>query len=803
MTKNVIDFPDPLASNEVKDTPEYGYQVATAISNEWFNNDVIQEKCGFELRRTWIREMRNYSRGRQGVDYYQELISRQDEDLSYLNLDWRPDNKAGKYVKLVANGLEDRYYRLNITAVDRLSSDMKVDYRREKEKAMVTRKMTEKAKQMLGVDLMGDEFVPSDQDELDIHMSIQYKPKQEIAEELLLEYFFGMNKWDNIAKKANRDFVECGLGVVKVYTDLDSGVTARYVDIENYGHSYNKGDNDFDDKFYDFEVRTVTVNELRSESVFTDDQLRKIIKKYASRNDSPSYSNIHKSMNFKIEDHLDWTVDVMDFTWKTSKRTAYKKKVNDKGMSKMAKKKSDYDIPNTPKSELVAKSMQTWYEGSHVIGSDFVYNWRESENIVKDSLDRAKSNYVSVATGIYENSLHSFLDDIIPMLDQIHITKLKLQHIIAEIKPNGAEIDFDMLANITGGDKVDYKKILGIFAAKGIVFKKTIADEFGNIKQGRAVEEIHNGIPANLLHLLQILDHQNNELREITGINPSRDGTMPHDALVGIQNAQLMASNTITKDIADASKKLKLGVAEVASLRIADIFRFPEAKDLRKVYERAIGKFNVDILEQIGSIHLHEFGFDIELLPAQEEILKFEESMKIALQAGKIDEDDMMEAREIAKKNIKYAIQYLKVRKKRRMEELMKQKAQETQMKSQSDIAASNAASQNRVKEKKAEAFIDVEKEKALAQIRAMEQDYLNRVNKPVRDEEYNFEFLKKQMEVAATMNLNKFKEDKKDERQNKNNTDQSKMIAQRNLDSGPIDFSESNPLSELLKQMQ
>lgn len=792
-------FPDPLMSNIDKDSNECALQVAKAISNQWFTNGMLQEDGVFLQRREWIREMRKYSRGQQAVDYYQDLFSRQDEDLSYLNLDWRPDNTGGKYVKLVANGMDDSYYRLGITAHDRLSSEYKIQYRRELEKEMYSRNIAEKARQLFNINISSGMYVPEDADDLDIHMSTKAKAKQEIAQELMLDYVMEHNEWHLISKAFSRDLVECDLAVVECYTDPTNGITLNYVDIEDYIHSYIKKDNGLANKTYEGVVKTITVGDLRRESGLNDDQLRDIINKYASKNNYTATESF-RSRNFEVENFLDFKVDVLYYTWKTSKRTPYKAKINSSGHKKLIGREESYlGEGQYDDSETISKTLDVWYEGCYILGSDIVYGWRESENIVHDKLNRARSRYISRTTEIYENQLHSFLSDIIPALDQRVITKLKLQHLIAEIRPSGVEIDWDLLANITGGEKVDYREILSILSAKGIVFKKTYADEFGNVRQGRAVEHIQTGSVEHLIHLLEVLRFQNNELKEITGVNPGADGTLPHDSLVGIQKAQMLATNTITKHIIDAGKQMKVDTAYVISSRIEDIFRFDEFKDIRKMYERAIGKANVDILESFKSMHLHEFGFTIEMLPSDDEINKFEETMKIALQAGKIDEDDVAEAREIAKVNPKYAIQYLKVRKRKRQKELLQMEQARAKAKADQDIRSSNAASENRIKEKMADAKIEVEKARAMAEVNAISQHFINKVNAPDKREQREFELLKEQLKSATAMNLDKFKEDEKLKRQRENNTDHSKMIEQRKKDLDPIDFT-STGIEKLLE---
>ncbi len=209
---------------------------------------------------------------------------------------------------------------------------------------------------------------------------------------------------------------------------------------------------------------------------------------------------------------------------------------------------------------------------------------------------------------------------------------------------------------------------------------------------------------------------------------------------------------------------------------------------------------NMELLEEIGTHHLHEFGFDLEMLPTTEELSYFEESMKIALQAGRIDEDDILEARAIAKKNPKYATQYLKVRKKQRATEEMKRREIEAKIKSDNDIRSNTVSSQNRVQELQMSASIDIEKEKALAAIDVEKQAMLNNINEPIRKEQYQLEAFKKQMDLAGAMKLNEFKETKKDERQNKNNTDHSKMIDQRKNALPPIDFTKKETFADLFR---
>ena len=272
---------------------------------------------------------------------------------------------------------------------------------------------TKKTQDLFGLDLTGGEVIPESNEELDIHLSTKFKPKQEIAEELIVQYVFDANEWEHIAELVNNDLVQSGIGVVQCYVHPTNGITLKYVNVENYIHSYIENDNSFKDKYYEGEVRTITISELRVESNLTDDQLRTVIKKYASRNGNKSYTQTNFTQNFNIDNYLDYKVDILDFAYKTSKRVAYKKKYSNKGTSKLIRKDSNFDAPKTPKYETLAKSFDVWFEGSFIIGSDIVYGWKQSENIAKDNLNRAQSKFITFTTNIYKNQLHSFEKDVI------------------------------------------------------------------------------------------------------------------------------------------------------------------------------------------------------------------------------------------------------------------------------------------------------------------------------------------------------------------------------------------------------
>lgn len=651
-TKSIA-FPDPLAKDTVKRTNEYGLLVAQAISSDWFTGASISG-CDYGDRRDWIYKMRLSARGKENVDKDKELVARESEQLDFMNMDWRSLNYAGKFINIVVNGIKEEYYQVDVSAVDKLSNEIREKYRKQLEEDMYSYNMLKKATQMQGIDLLPKGFVAEDEQELDIHLDIDYSPDMEIAEELLIKYVKDTNNWHNIKNKVDYDLTECGLAALKCYTDKTEGVKLKYVDIENFIHSYVNM-NDFSDCHYFGEVESVSISELQRVSGFSEAILRKIAE-MSGKSLSSTANTIRNYQEEPFRNLLDIKVNLLHFSYKTAKEIVYKKTKDKHDGYKMKKKDSDFSPKKRSDYERVDKVWDTWYEGTYVIGSEYLYDYKESENLVDDELNRSASKYIVRATDIYRNELHSFMEDIEPIKSQMHRVHLKIQQIVAEMRPDPIELDLDMLAELDSGQEgksFDWKQALALFNAKGIYFSSRQNLGEDGMKDRPAMRPAPSQQGSQLPALLNAWAHYYNLMREITGINPFRDGTQSPDALVGVGEMARLASNTATEYIVKASMDLSKVAAERISSRLSDIYKH---SNIKNIYTRAVGKKNIRLIETLKDRHLHEFGFTVNLIPSEPEIQEFKESLGMAVQEGSIFVEDKIQAEAIAKKNIKQAL---------------------------------------------------------------------------------------------------------------------------------------------------
>jgi len=810
-TEGFFDLPDALAPDHVKETNEFGLKVARHIAQEWFQGGYLsKQNCLFQDRTKFIRDMRAYYRGEQDTKKYKDWFSKNEQDLCMVdNLDFTVINWAEKFCNIPINGIDDNFYRLDIRSIDRLSSLEKQTQFIKHKRNQIAKPMLEKAKALGMPDLVPQGFVGETDEEIQLFQEINERPKIEIAEEKLIDFTKKSNHWENLKYHLDRDIVNLGIQAVRCWIDPNDGVKLDYVDPEYFGHSFcNK--NDFSDVYYYFYTEEITINDLRRESLFSDKVMREIAEKYAQQNNL--YTNFDTC---EINEILGMKVQIMRFCYKSSKEIVYKKYYDKKGnVRKLAKRDSEW----AGKEEITEKSrckkvLDTWYEGNYVIASqNVIYGWKECENLAKDQMNKVLPPFIVRTTNIYKNALKSFLSNIIPLLDQLNYSTIKIQHLYRELKPDLIEIDVDQLADLTDegkGKKSEvWQQALSILNVKGVVVKKRVDMGEMGVKDGSAARNAPQQQGSALGPLLNVFANYYNQLREVTGVNPAVDGSIRQDSLVGVNQMMMLAYNTSTKHIVDTATMFDKKVCETISSRIKTIWMFDEAKSIRDMYAMALGELDMDVLEALKNRHLHEFGFTVEMVPDKEMLNDLKQDLNIALQEQTIDLSEKYQILELAKSNYKKAFEYMRFIRNRRL----KQKAQEQQenmrLQSESNIASTQAAEEAKVKGYQTTKAVDLDYEKQMAQIRLMEHKAKLEIELPKEQREFEEEVYIEKIKNLNLSDLTEYKEKAKDERTKLQASQQSKMIDQRNNSKDPIDFKNemsenSNPIEELLTQMQ
>ena len=777
-------FPSQAVSDDIKASVDYGMEVARAIESEWFKRD--SGSVRFYANRDNFHRLRLYARGEQSIQKYKDELSI-NGDLSYLNLDWKPVPIIPKFVDIVVNGIGERTFDIKAYSSDPFSVQKKTKYLEDVMKDMYAYDIKRSIKDNIGIDTFSipEEQIPNSDEELELHMQLDYKQSIEIAEEQAINNVLEYNKYHLLKKRFDYDLVTIGIACDKTTFNTAEGIKVEYVDPADIVYSYTESPY-FDDLYYVGEIRRVSLVELKKQFPhLTEDDIKEI---EGTGSNALLYNKSYASSDAEDKNH----VYVLYFEYKTFQNQVYKIKETASGAQKAIQKTDSFNPPADSRSrfERVHRSIEVLYEGVKVIGSNKLLKWQLAENMTRPYSDTTKVNmsYNIVAPRIYKGKIESLVGRMTSFADMIQLTHLKLQQVLSRMVPDGVYLDADGIAEIDLGNGTNYnpQEALNMYFQTGSVIGRSMTQD-GEFNHGKApIQELQssNG-GAKISSLINSYNYYLQMMRDVTGLNEARDGSMPDEkALVGIQKLAAANSNTATRHILQGSLYLALKTAENISLRIADVLKFSNTK---ASFIGGIGKFNVGTLEEIQNLHLHEFGIYIDLSPDEEEKQKLENNIQVALQRDQIYLEDAIDIREV--KNTKLANQLLKVRRKRKAAEDRAMQMQNIQAQSESNARAAQASAEAEMQKEQALTQSKAQLEQIKSQLSIQKLEREAAIKKELMYHEFELNMKLKQIESQVIKDKESFKEDRKDKRTKIQATQQSELIEQRKGNTGPKDF--------------
>ena len=777
-TQKKSSFPSQAVPDVEKSSKEYGLQVARAIEGEWFKRDSGNDRYyDMQMRN---HELRLYARGEQSIQKYKDELSI-NGDLSYLNLDWKPVPIIPKFVDIVVNGINERLYDIKAFSIDALSAKKRTDYIEAMLEDMKFKSFKSNVQQQTGINTFNNdpEKLPENEEELSVHMQLDYKQSIEIAEEEAISNVMQLNKFDLIKKRLDYDLTVLGIAATKNSFNTAEGIKLEYIDPTNLVYSYSESPY-FDDLYYVGEVRRIQLKDLAKQFPdLTTEQLEDIEKKYES-------ATYDRYVYYPQDTNEKGYVNVLYFEYKTFNHQVYKVKQNASGGDKALKKDDTFNPPKDSRArfERVSRQIEVLYSGTKIIGHDVLLEWKMCENMIRPKSDITKvgMSYNIVSPRMYKGRPESLVSRMITFADMIQLTHLKLQQVMSKIVPDGVYLDADGLAEIDLGNGTNYnpQEALNMYFQTGSVIGRSMTQD-GDFNQGRMpIQELRSsGGQGKISSLIQSYNYYLQMMRDVTGLNEARDGSMPDKAsLVGLQKLAAANSNTATRHILQAGVYLALKTAESVSLRISDVLEYSNTKNQ---FILSLGRFNVGTLSQVSDLHLHDFGIFLELAPDEEEKQRLENNIQMALQQQRINLEDAIDIREI--KNLKLANQLLKVRQKKKFEQDRQIQQQNIQAQTESNAQAAQAASAAEMQKEQAlaETKISINQAQLEFDIKKMEREA--QIKMQLMQTEFDLNMKLKDGERQVIKDKEKYKEDRKDERTRIQASQQSDLIEQRKKD--------------------
>ena len=779
-------FPSQAVPDIEKADLKYGLQVGKAIEDEWFKKDSGSTR--YFANRDQFHRLKLYARGEQSVQKYKDELSI-NGDLSYLNLDWKPVPIIPKFVDIVVNGISERAYDLKAYSIDKMANLKRTKYMEDILRDMRSKDFNQAAKQLLNVDTkvtkVSDEDLPENDEELSLHMQLNYKQAVEVAEEQAINNVLEINNYDLLKKRLDYDIVTLGMACVKNSFNTAEGIKLDYVDPADLVYSYTESPY-FDDIYYVGEVRKVSITQLKKEfPQLTKEDIKQL----------EDYGTNHKMYNraYVNSDSSDRSmVHILYFEYKTFENQVYKVKQTASGAEKSIQKTDEFNPPKDSRSrfEKVQRSIECLYCGVKIVGQDKILRWNKAINMTrpKSDITKVKMSYNIVAPRIYKGKPESLVSRMTSFADMIQITHLKLQQVLSRMVPDGVFLDADGIAEVDLGNGTNYnpQEALNMYFQTGSVIGRSMTQDgdFNNAKV--PIQELRAGSGSGKLSsLIQSYNYYLQMMRDVTGLNEARDGSMPDgQALVGLQKLAAANSNTATRHILQAGLYLTLKTAECISLRISDVLEYSNTSNA--LFE-TLGKFNVGTLKELHSLHLHDFGIFLELAPDDAEKQLLENNIQMAIQSKQIELEDAIDVREI--KNLKVANQLLKLRRKKKFERDRQAQLQNIQANAQSNAQASQAAAQAELQKQQglAQSKVAIAQAQNKFDIEKLEREAA--IKKELMEHEFMLNMRLKEVESNVINNKEKYKEDRKDKRTKIQATQQSELIDQRRSGKPPKNF--------------
>ena len=794
-------FPNPLASPEEKSSQAYGIQYAKAIDSQWGKMVDVGSLVG-KRNRIFARS-RDYAIGTQDTNIYKKLLNSLDPmggDGSLMNLDYTPVPILPKFVRIVANKILSKEPYPNLEAIDPLSTSEKNKQKRFLKAQVANKQLLEKFQQNTG-QAFGQEpgSLPDSEEEADVLYGENIKTGGEIAAQIATNLTLSWNNFnDAIYRRCVNDLVTLGISVVKRSNDPNTGIRTEYVDPALFIHSYTE-DPGMNDLTYAGHIKKISIAELRrlAGNKLSEEDLSKIANKVkgTNGNDASKYSTkkYDQKLNTMTYGYDEYTVNVLDFEFMTVETMHFEEKENKHGNRNFFYKGLNYKQQKGSVFERTPYCMdvKVVYEGSYVLDGEYLFNYGKKKNIPKNihDLSQAQLSYSAVATNIMNMIPKSMVDSCTGFADMLQLTHLKIQQAIAKAKPDGLIIDIEGLENVQlgKGGELQPLDLHDIYEQTGVFYYRSKNPEGGF--QNPPVREIGNSI-RNINELIGLYNHYLRMIRDTTGINEVVDASTPKgEALVGVQQQAIAASNNATYDITNASMILYKKVCQdiVKCIQI-----LPEGSVIYHSYKRALGNENMDALSSFSELPMYNFGVLVVKDMEDKDKAYLEQNIQMALQQKEIDLEDAVAIRQL--KDVNQAERLLIVRRKKRMNRMSEMAQQNSQIQKQEAMEASQMASQLKIQEAQAEAQLEIEKMKVKSQMEAQLEEVKHQFKKEIEMIKAKATLGFREEEQVFKEKLEVLKEDRKDERLSNQTADQSKLISQRQgkrdeVQPGPINL--------------
>lgn len=711
---NVLRDFQTTRNSQAKLDPEYGKKIAQYIAST-----IAGTNSYYWLRNNQYKLNRNAAAGRIDMTRFQDRLEMNGK-VNFANLAW----KSLKVVNTIISRLVGRWMlqteKVVVDAVDSLSQKDKQGEYQAAEFYMHHGQMIQQLQDASGTQIIPKgQFIPEDQNELDIWVAEYLELPEEILYEKVCNDIFRSNGLFDVIKEMQlHDSSETGF--VGTYTWMDeSGVIhIDRVESENALYSYSIY-NDFRDTTWRGRALDMKVSVFRRKygqefgGTLTEEQIWEyaMTAKEYQLNDKLRWLLQWNTMMIRPYD--EWNISMIHFEIKSLDKDDYtvtetlknKRTFVDKGI-----------LPDPTKGNQKYVADQYWniYEGMFAREKCEMLQWGLKKNMIRPQ-DPKEIGSVEFSYSYYMHHNYEMRNIAVPEkidepVDQMILAVLRIQQLIAKMRPNGSAINVRALREVDlgladGTRPFDVKKV---FDQTGDLYYSDIDAEGTPIAGSPITAAPDDGFLPKLQGLIENYKfHQGllvNELGEDPNlITQAVKPRVTSDNLQAAQNQSLLATDYFYDSYVNCMKD----TAKKVCCLIHDSVSFGAS-----TYRHLIGEEDIK-----GRV----FTSDIKFLPTEQEQAELQAMMNEVIQSNPdfVVYCDTFKVMRMAKDDVKLAEKYFRQCQKKMIQAQQQQKMQDQQANIQSQQQTAQMAGQ-----------LEMQKEQLKAQFESQKTADLSRADK-------------------------------------------------------------------------
>ena len=601
---------------------EYGRKVAQNIYATIYGNQTY-----FWIRNNRFRKNRQIANGKIDMSVFLDRLEMNGK-ANYVNINWKSIIIGNTIVGRLVSSWMSRNEKISVTAVDSNSAKKKKELADEAEFVFQNKDVLAQLQQESGIPIVPqDQFVAEDKDDLDLWKSEFNRLPEEILYSLGVNNVFQANGWDDVLKeRILHDSAEVGLVCTYTWMDDEGEIHVEWIRPENAIYSYSDFP-DFRDTAYRGHVSSMKISEVRARfgkengGTLTEEQIFQLAQ-FAKEYQLTDKIKWMQDWNVAyLRPYDEWNIDLMNFEIRSLDSDVYTiTKTKKNGSTIIRKGKAEKLDEN---QEYVEEKKWNIYKGVYNPVTKTMLEWEIKKNMVRPQdpkeIGNAEFSYSFYMYKNYDQRNVAVPEKIEEPIEQMILSRLKIQQLVAKMVPAGAAIDVDAMQELDLGlgDSVKPLDVQKIWEQTGKLYYRG-RDAEGNRIPVPITELANSGFAPQLNALIQLYQFHYQVLTQELGVDPNlmQQASQPRVAASNVETSRILA-NDATEYMYDAY----MYVMEETAKKVACLLNTSVTHGAKKYR---------NLLKQ-DDVKDRNFTTRLKMLPTEIEVSKLEAMMNQAM----------------------------------------------------------------------------------------------------------------------------------------------------------------------------